>query len=150
MKKILCFALTTLLLLPATLLVGCKNDNSSAKEVRNKSYYISSLTRNTENLTDTATSNNARIFFGEDNFIFEIAENGSAQYGYYQGTYSVEGTKITLTITTFGGSLTNAKTTPALQFWVFDELKYKNGTLEDEFVLQNYIYQVKFTAPKKK
>ena len=150
MKKIFSFILVCLIIIPATILVGCGNDDYNAKNVRNKTYYLTSLIKDSANITSTLSEKNARIFFSEDHFKFEISNTTDTEnYGYYLGTYTIDEGKFTLKATEFGGYLADAKTATAKQHLVLEKLNYYKDVLTIEFVCNNSIYQYQFKIPKK-
>jgi len=148
MKKILTLILSLVLIFPACLLVGCKDDKNNASSVKNTVYYITKVTKKTEDITKEYTDGNFKIIFQDKLFLAEIYdEKTPSKYGYYSGTYSTNEDKVNFEVTEAKGYYSDYKTVKTKGLSVFTSLRYKNGKLYTELVLDGNIYS--FTLEQK-
>ena len=145
MKKILAIIVVIVLIaIPFVLFAGCKKDNNNAESVRNRSYYVTSVKRDNEDITATVTENKIKIIFTTENFKVERGINTEPNYGFYMGTYTIEEDKVILTTTSSGGTFAGINYTSLLKDYYFTTLYYKNSKLHTEFVNGNLIFQYTF------
>ena len=147
MKKVVCFLLAFLAIIPGIFLAGCK-DKDTAENVRNRTYYVTMFKIDSVDKTSTKTNQKMRIIFTDDNFKMVIGEeSNAATYGYYLGTYTIEDNTITLKTTKSGGTLENIKKSATLKDYLIETLYYNEGTLHSEFVNNGNIIQYQFKLP---
>lgn len=142
MKRFLSiFAIILIIIVPTLCFVGCKNKDT-AKSVVNRTYYVTKVVKDGQNISSTATKKHMRIVFMEDNFKIELGDSvDTASYGYYYGTYSIDDNNITLNTKKYGGTLYNATTDKTKGDFVLKNLRYRSGKLYTEFINNHCILQ---------
>lgn len=148
MKKFLSiFAIICVLIVPSFCFVGCKN-GSSAETVVNRTYYVTKVVKDGQNISSNATKNKMRVVFMEDNFKMEIGESTNpTTYGFYYGTYVIDENDIVLNISHYGGIWQLAASSTELKDYVIKSLTYRNGKLHTEFINNHCILQYTFELP---
>ena len=147
MKKFISIFAVCLLIIPALCFTGCKN-NRGAESVINRTYYVTKLMRDNQNVSASATNGNMRISFGNNYFKVEIGQEAvPAYYGFYTGTYSINDNDIALNIKTYGGIWSDAGTNSTKKDFVVKNLSYRKGNLFTEFISNNDILQYTFELP---
>lgn len=141
MKKFACIIALILVAIPMLCFAGCKNKDT-AEAIVNRTYYVTKVVKDGQNISSTATKKHMRIVFMEDNFKIELGDAVDASsYGYYYGTYKIKENNITLKTTKYGGILYNATTDKSKGDFVLRELRFKNGKLFTEFINNHCILQ---------
>ena len=140
---ILCIAI-----IPVFFLVCCKKDDYDTKSIVNRTYYVTKVMRDNQNVSTMATNDNMRINFGNNFFKVEIGQEAiPSSYGFYTGTYSIDENDISLTIKTYGGIWANAQSSSAKKDFVLKSLIFQKGKLHTEFINNNDILQYTLESP---
>lgn len=141
MKKFLGIFVLLLAIIPALCFVGCKN-NDTAKSVVNRTYYVTKVVKDGNNISSSVTNKHMRIVFMEDYFKIELGDpSNTSSYGYYYGKYEIKDEDIILTTTNYGGTLYNATKDKTKGDYLFKKLSYRSGKLFTVFINNHCILQ---------